>query len=681
MGNNQSNQPVMERDMTPKYKNEINTNIGHMINWNSVQGHRWDDSSYKIAVNYLKTNQIPSMSRQSKERFKEKMKNYTIKDGRLVIVDHHIPRWLVQDGVPISSFSDQIPVVYIVIKNSEIPEILESYLNDPLFTGFSRDALYDKVVRDKYIGITKGDVSKFLRNTDMIQIRRAKFDAPVVKSYRPLYPNQHWQMDLIDMSNDEIVKDNKGYVCILVIVDIFSKFLFIFPMMDKTSKSVSNYLNYVFLRGDIPKIMQTDDGAEFKNETATLLSEFNIQHLVNAPYHPQSTGIVENKNKQIKSMIHSYLQSRRTKIYYDILDRICFNINNTKHTVTKLTPFQIHRGYDINIQNPDLFNFKIQNYPEWIYGTNRTIQNVHPNEDTIDEKDVSIIHKYVESAKKSYDRRTALIKTVINRTADKRERSQIYDAYKIPLKIGDKVKIASRQNLHPKYQPIVLQLRDKEGNVLYRYTQDELRKSVAKDSKLTPKLFPDIFSVKEVVYGDNITYKLSTKYDKNGTTIEAYAYQLMHDMYSPKIYRNQIYHLKNIETEFIHRPIGGYEHVDPIPSVQHLQKYEPQMRHTSIFRTIKNIESILATISRISDISSANFQILFTKEENTLTYTISKLKRVRSQKVWNADIINSDVTISVQLVPSNYGKTERQNGWIFVNEQKMKQYDKTGTKK
>ena len=46
-----------------------------------------------------------------------------------------------------------------------------------------------------------------------------------IKSYRPRYPRQHWQMDTVHMQHKNMEKQNDGYEFFLLIIDIFSKSL------------------------------------------------------------------------------------------------------------------------------------------------------------------------------------------------------------------------------------------------------------------------------------------------------------------------------------------------------------------------------------------------------------------------------------------------------------------------
>ena len=541
--NEQNNQNENNQNRQQNRRNETG-----VINWNVIQAHRWSDTLYDQGIAYLESSEIPEgWSEKKRYLFKQRMKPYSVKDNALVLIDHHVPRWLMYDGVPTQAYTGELPVVYKVAKESIIQSTMESYLKDPMLTGYSRDALYDKVVRDKWLGISKREVDAFLKNTDMISKGKAKFRAPIVKSYRPLFPMQHWQIDLIDMQ--AYAEYNQFYSWIVVIIDIFSKFVYVYPIMKKEPKFVANILNRIFLNGDIPKMIQHDDGTEFKGDVTKLLKDFKVQDITNAPYSPQTNGFVENKNKQIKNYIVTYMTSRKTERYYDVLNRIAFNINNTKHSVTKMTPFQIHRGIDIDT-NRGIEKMKYSlNAPE----------DIRFEEDNVDDEQQEILDKYVESAKKSYDRRVGLVKGIIHRIADKRERVDEQNAFNHPLVVGDKVHVGLTQFMNPGRKPIYIELRDQNGlTVEQLHPEHAIPKTVIIDKKTPYKMYDYEFVIHSITkQGNKQYYILSMK--RNNERLFVYQ-KIKQNVFSDKMYRSQLYLIKN-PPQFI--PSRQYPYVDP----------------------------------------------------------------------------------------------------------------------
>ena len=65
-----------------------------------------------------------------------------------------------------------------------------------------------------------------------------------------------------------------------------------------------------------PKILQTDNGGEFKNnDLENFCEENNIKLIHSSPYHPQTNGSVEATHKEIQKYIcMEYLKNRKNLI-------------------------------------------------------------------------------------------------------------------------------------------------------------------------------------------------------------------------------------------------------------------------------------------------------------------------------------------------------------------------------
>lgn len=72
-----------------------------------------------------------------------------------------------------------------------------------------------------------------------------------------------WDVHLADVSN--ISSENYAYKFLLVLIDIFSRFLYIVPLKNKQHQNVTNGLKSVFHSGRKPDARRTDKGSEFKN--------------------------------------------------------------------------------------------------------------------------------------------------------------------------------------------------------------------------------------------------------------------------------------------------------------------------------------------------------------------------------------------------------------------------------
>ena len=75
--------------------------------------------------------------------------------------------------------------------------------------------------------------------------------------------NEIWAADLIDI--EAFSKDNNGIKYLLTVIDIFSKFVWIVPLIRKTGQEVANTFSWI-LREHRPSKRWVDRGREFYNK-------------------------------------------------------------------------------------------------------------------------------------------------------------------------------------------------------------------------------------------------------------------------------------------------------------------------------------------------------------------------------------------------------------------------------
>jgi transposase InsO family protein len=85
-----------------------------------------------------------------------------------------------------------------------------------------------------------------------------------------------------------------GNTYLLVVTDVFTRFVFLRPLPSKEASSVAKALLPIFCDFGFPKILQSDNGTEFVNHLmAHLLSICGIDHRATSPYHPRANGVAE----------------------------------------------------------------------------------------------------------------------------------------------------------------------------------------------------------------------------------------------------------------------------------------------------------------------------------------------------------------------------------------------------
>lgn len=166
------------------------------------------------------------------------------------------------------------------------------------------------------------------------------------------------QVDLSDMKNSEVADDDldddeeeddagpanrRPYRYIFVAVDMHTKYVWARPLRTKHGSEVAGALRSVLqeMAPHKPKTIQSDNGSEFKSQFADTLKKAGIRQVFSLPYTPQSQGLVERTNGNIKRQISLY-QTRfpGKQNWVQLLPKIVKAINNTYQSVIKMTPTQ-----------------------------------------------------------------------------------------------------------------------------------------------------------------------------------------------------------------------------------------------------------------------------------------------------------------------------------------------------
>ena len=476
-----------------------------MEHWKSIYGHKWTDDTYNDGIKFLKNGTFPkSYTKDMKSSFRKRMQLYTLQDESLVYISNLPPPWLL-------TMQEKDTYTFFVVRPSKIEETIESFFKNEKHMAMNYRTLYDKIIRSYYLGISRQNVLDFLKSKPL-NLRQIRHKNPneFIQSYRPMYPFHYWQIDTIDMQkiqNDNRVPGHSSltYKHILVIIDIFSKFVYIYPLIGNIKDSrgrdiqrmyaeISNILRRLFLNGDIPEKIGADNA--FKTISfESLCKDFNVQINYGLPYNPQTQGFVENKNKQIKAYIYHHFnkfeQNGKYK-YFDILDSIAFSINNTKHSMTSTTPMQLHRGREI----PVMSNNNVSICPESFPGSNgseflqdndndndndNNQQNLTTYNLELEKCDKQNMQNYNKKSKILYDQRVDMIRNRLHKIAEKRESVYASKHLKNTLELGSYVQIRSYINADKQIQLVQLRLYkrglDYDNNSNFVYLQNILKKN------------------------------------------------------------------------------------------------------------------------------------------------------------------------------------------------------------
>ena len=79
----------------------------------------------------------------------------------------------------------------------------------------------------------------------------------------------------------------------LLLIDYFSKFMYVEEMRTSTAKATINKLKKIFSIEGSPEVLISDNAVFNSAEFQTFSQEWNFEHITSSPNYPQSNGQAE----------------------------------------------------------------------------------------------------------------------------------------------------------------------------------------------------------------------------------------------------------------------------------------------------------------------------------------------------------------------------------------------------
>lgn len=156
--------------------------------------------------------------------------------------------------------------------------------------------------------------------------------------------NDFWQADLADMS--KLAKYNSGYKYLLFVIDVFSKFLWVFPLKSKKPEGVLEAFKII---GKLPNLLMTDKGTEFQNAKATDYFKHIKYYTSNSP--DTKASVAERVIRTIKTKLYRYFTHQGTYRYIDVLQKFVKGYNESVHRSIGMAPSSVTTADEIRIRN------------------------------------------------------------------------------------------------------------------------------------------------------------------------------------------------------------------------------------------------------------------------------------------------------------------------------------------
>lgn len=203
------------------------------------------------------------------------------------------------------------------------------------------DETYDKIHKLYYWPNQRQFIQEFINKCEICL--KTKYDRKPVKPPLNITPTPNKPFEIINV--DTITLENSKF---LTIIDTFSRYAQMYQLNSAQGKEIVDNLLQYFSHHGVPRKIISDNGNEFNNSLVKeLLGLHKIEIHFTSSQHPESNGSVERFHSTLIEHIR-LLNNREEFKNEPIKTKVTCAViayNNSTHSITKLTPFEILYGH------------------------------------------------------------------------------------------------------------------------------------------------------------------------------------------------------------------------------------------------------------------------------------------------------------------------------------------------
>lgn len=168
--------------------------------------------------------------------------------------------------------------------------------------------LYNIVKKEGKHNISLNEIRKWLQNQDAYSLQR-----PVKRKFKRTRVivgglNDMWDVDLASVEN--LAKYNDKINFLLIVIDVFSRYLYVEPLLNKKATTVLKALKSIFSKGTIPRTIRSDKGGELNNRfVKQLLKSKNIYYFTTQ--NEMKANYAGRVTRSLRNMIFIYFNSKK----------------------------------------------------------------------------------------------------------------------------------------------------------------------------------------------------------------------------------------------------------------------------------------------------------------------------------------------------------------------------------
>ena len=182
---------------------------------------------------------------------------------------------------------------------------------------------------------------KVLKNMYALQRHREIKARMIRKKYRHIKAPRPFYSVQCDLAFwDRHAKQNSGVIGLLVVIDVFSRYLWVKKIYNKGALHVGlrSVIERMKSEFDQTPLNMTADNEFATTKLQALAANFDFKWYFSDTGEKYRTGVVERVIRTIRNLIKRYQAQNNTTRYIDVLDDLVENYNNTEHRTINTKP-------------------------------------------------------------------------------------------------------------------------------------------------------------------------------------------------------------------------------------------------------------------------------------------------------------------------------------------------------
>ncbi len=175
--------------------------------------------------------------------------------------------------------------------------------------------------------------------------QKARLSSFVRTENRSTARGRPWQTIAIDTMGP-FPTDSQGNRYIIVATDMFTRFTELIPSPSNNAATAGYAIWTLIGRYGIPEEILSDNGPEYANRLLeVILQRLQVSHHRTTPFHPQSNGLAERANQEVKRHLRVLcLLFEQYNTWSLVVPYVQYIINTTNHSSTSFAPMAMLLG-------------------------------------------------------------------------------------------------------------------------------------------------------------------------------------------------------------------------------------------------------------------------------------------------------------------------------------------------